>query len=93
MVVFQNNLFKVISFNIINLCVVSFTHHYLPHLPLSPLSHHPTHNRLNRRLSSAVSMNRFRANIIVDGCGAFEEDNWVDLQVLFGGCFVVFTVF
>lgn len=31
---------------------------------------------LNSRLESPVPMNRFRPNIVVKGCGPFEEDTW-----------------
>ncbi len=31
---------------------------------------------LNTRLESPVPMNRFRPNIVVKGCGPFEEDTW-----------------
>jgi uncharacterized protein YcbX len=31
---------------------------------------------LNSRLESPVPMNRFRPNIVVKGCGPFEEDSW-----------------
>jgi len=36
---------------------------------------------LNGRLDEPVPMNRFRANIIVDGCGAFEEDTWASFEL------------
>ncbi len=36
---------------------------------------------LNARLSSPIPMNRFRPNIVVGGCGAFAEDNWVDFSI------------
>jgi uncharacterized protein YcbX len=31
---------------------------------------------LNSRLATPVPMNRFRPNLVVDGCGAFAEDSW-----------------
>jgi uncharacterized protein YcbX len=31
---------------------------------------------LNQRLQQPVSMQRFRPNIVVEGCDAFAEDNW-----------------
>lgn len=31
---------------------------------------------LNSRLESSVPMNRFRPNVVVRGCGPFEEDSW-----------------
>lgn len=36
---------------------------------------------LNRRLKSAVTMNRFRANLVLDGIDAFEEDYVRELRV------------
>ncbi len=35
---------------------------------------------LNSRLESPVPMNRFRPNIVVKGCGPFEEDSWNRIQ-------------
>ncbi len=37
---------------------------------------------LNNRLKTPVLMENFRANIIVDGCSAFEEDLWGKLQFI-----------
>lgn len=36
---------------------------------------------LNSRLDEALPMNRFRANIIVSGCGPFEEDTWPSFEL------------
>jgi uncharacterized protein YcbX len=36
---------------------------------------------LNGRLDEEVSMDRFRPNLVVDGIRAYEEDDWVGLQV------------
>jgi uncharacterized protein len=36
---------------------------------------------LNRRLPAPLRMNRFRPNLVVDGCSAFEEDRWGRIQV------------
>jgi uncharacterized protein YcbX len=36
---------------------------------------------LNARLESPVPMNRFRPNIVVKGCGPFEEDSWNRIKV------------
>ena len=36
---------------------------------------------LNSRLQQPVPMNRFRPNLVVEGCGAFAEDNWRRLRI------------
>lgn len=36
---------------------------------------------LNSRLAQPVPMNRFRPNIVVRGCGPYEEDAWKDLRI------------
>jgi uncharacterized protein len=36
---------------------------------------------LNSRLAVPVPMNRFRPNIVVSGCGAYDEDRWKDLRI------------
>jgi len=36
---------------------------------------------LNSRLGSPISMNRFRPNIVVDGCQPFEEDSWKKIKI------------
>jgi uncharacterized protein len=36
---------------------------------------------LNGRLPAPLRMNRFRPNLVVDGCAAFEEDRWGRIQV------------
>ena len=36
---------------------------------------------LNRRLEKPVPMNRFRPNLVVSGCGAFEEDSWKRVRI------------
>ncbi|MEX1310020.1 MAG: MOSC N-terminal beta barrel domain-containing protein [Candidatus Sulfomarinibacteraceae bacterium] len=36
---------------------------------------------LNRRLADPVPADRFRANIVVEGCEAFAEDDWTSLQI------------
>ncbi|KAK7493476.1 hypothetical protein BaRGS_00015376 [Batillaria attramentaria] len=41
----------------------------------------PSLDALNQRLSDPVPISNFRANIIVDGCAPFEEDNWVSLRI------------
>jgi uncharacterized protein len=36
---------------------------------------------LNTRLAVPVPMNRFRPNIVVSGCGAYDEDRWKDIRI------------
>lgn len=36
---------------------------------------------LNTRLSASVSMRRFRPNIVVGGCGPYEEDDWRAIRI------------
>jgi uncharacterized protein YcbX len=36
---------------------------------------------LNRRLADPVPSDRFRANIVVEGCDPYAEDGWVRLQI------------
>ncbi|XP_036309364.1 mitochondrial amidoxime reducing component 2 isoform X5 [Pipistrellus kuhlii] len=36
---------------------------------------------LNTRLEKKVKMDQFRPNIVVTGCGAFEEDTWDEIQI------------
>ncbi len=36
---------------------------------------------LNERLSEALPMNRFRPNLVVDGCPAFAEDTWSRIRI------------
>lgn len=36
---------------------------------------------LNARVEQPLPLNRFRANLIVDGCGPFEEDTWKKIQI------------
>jgi uncharacterized protein len=36
---------------------------------------------LNARLSKPVPMNRFRPNLVIDGCSAFDEDGWTRIRV------------
>jgi MOSC domain-containing protein len=36
---------------------------------------------LNSRLEAPVPMNRFRPNIVVKGCGPFEEDTWNRIRI------------
>jgi uncharacterized protein YcbX len=36
---------------------------------------------LNVRLSEPLPMNRFRPNVVVDGCAAFAEDGWTRIRI------------
>ncbi len=45
----------------------------------------PSLDDLNSRLVVPVPMNRFRPNIVVSGCGAYDEDKWKIIRV--GGTF------
>ena len=36
---------------------------------------------LNKRLTQPVTMNRFRPNIVIDGCQAFAEDDWLKIKI------------
>ena len=36
---------------------------------------------LNARLAQPVLMNRFRPNLVVEGCSAYEEDTWTNLRI------------
>lgn len=36
---------------------------------------------LNARLAEPVPMDRFRPNLVVDGCSAYEEDTWERIQI------------
>ena len=36
---------------------------------------------LNSKLAVPVPMNRFRPNIVINGCGAFDEDGWKKIRV------------
>jgi len=36
---------------------------------------------LNTRLSESVSMRRFRPNLVVGGCGPYEEDDWRSISI------------
>ena len=38
-------------------------------------------NDLNARLAEPVPMNRFRPNLVLDGCDAYEEDTWTSLRI------------
>jgi hypothetical protein len=38
-------------------------------------------NNLNTRLDAPVPMNRFRPNLVLDGCDAHEEDTWASLRI------------
>lgn len=36
---------------------------------------------LNSKLDKPIPMKRFRSNLVVAGCGAFEEDTWKEIQI------------
>ncbi len=36
---------------------------------------------LNGRLKNPITMNRFRPNIVVEGCAAFDEDGWRKIKI------------
>jgi len=36
---------------------------------------------LNSRLAVPLPMNRFRPNLVIEGCTAFEEDTWANLRI------------
>jgi hypothetical protein len=38
-------------------------------------------DNLNSRLVAPVAMNRFRPNLVLDGCDAYEEDTWANLRI------------
>jgi uncharacterized protein YcbX len=38
-------------------------------------------DELNSRLAEPVPMNRFRPNIVLDGCTAYEEDTWASVRI------------
>ena len=38
-------------------------------------------DELNARLESPVGMNRFRPNLVLEGCEAFSEDSWKEIQI------------
>lgn len=38
-------------------------------------------NDLNNRLEQPLPMNRFRPNIVVEGCDPYEEDNWKEIKI------------
>jgi uncharacterized protein len=38
-------------------------------------------NDLNSRLTEPVPMNRFRPNLVLEGCNAYEEDTWATVTI------------
>jgi len=56
--------------------VISFADGY-PFLLISEASL----DNLNQRLEIPVSMDRFRPNLVVSGCNAFEEDTWKKIRI------------
>lgn len=41
----------------------------------------PSLDDLNQRLPSPITMNRFRPNIVLDGCKPFAEDSWKKIRI------------
>jgi hypothetical protein len=41
----------------------------------------PSLDDLNQRLATPVPMKRFRPNLVIKGCQAFEEDNWKKIRI------------
>ncbi len=56
--------------------VVSFADGY----PLMLISEESLED-LNSRLTTSVSMNRFRPNLVVKGCAPFAEDSWKEIRI------------
>ncbi|MGF1514974.1 MAG: MOSC domain-containing protein [Elainellaceae cyanobacterium] len=59
---------------------VSFADAY-PFLLISEASLTELNQRLGQRLEQPVPMNRFRPNLVVQGCSAFAEDSWTRIRV------------
>jgi uncharacterized protein YcbX/ferredoxin len=38
-------------------------------------------NDLNKRCPTAITMNQFRPNLVIDNCEAFEEDTWQHIRI------------
>lgn len=60
--------------------VVSFADAH-PFLLISEASLADLNDRLAEKSEDALPMDRFRPNIVVDGCGAFAEDAWTHVRV------------
>ena len=56
--------------------IVGFADRF-PFLLISEASLHD----LNKRLEHPIPMNRFRPNLVVSGCGPFEEDTWKRIRI------------
>lgn len=52
-----------------------------PLLVISEASLADLNDRIQKNHGEPVPMNRFRPNLVVDGCAAFAEDTWVRLRV------------
>lgn len=52
-----------------------------PFLVISEASLAHLNDRIQENHGEPVPMNRFRPNIVVDGCDAFAEDTWTHLQI------------
>lgn len=60
--------------------IVSFADGY-PMLLISQPSLDELNRRLHAKNESAVPMNRFRPNLVVDGCEAYAEDKWASITL------------
>jgi uncharacterized protein len=59
---------------------VSFADAY-PFLVISEASLAHLNDRIQENQGEPVPMNRFRPNLVVDGCDAFAEDHWTRVQI------------
>jgi len=60
--------------------LVSFADAY-PFLAISEASLADLNDRIQENQGAPVPMNRFRPNVVVDGCAAFAEDAWTRVQI------------
>ncbi len=54
--------------------------HYADGFPLL-ITTQPSLDDLNSRLAKPVSMQRFRPNIVITGCAAYDEDHWQEIAI------------